>query len=275
MDDVILLAKGETRFLCPFDADEVWAVNDVGSDPQFKGKKIDKIFRFDPTNTSLLKEMKDVAPIVSWQYYADIKYPIEEITKEFKTEYLCNTISYMIAYAIYTGIKQIRLFGVDAPYGGIYEIERSGIEYWIGRATERGVKVIPCKGSHLLRTITGKLYGKPREGEIPLYFAERLTLMNTLPRLGSYRDMEKCSLARWMVNPKEKECQEHGVEIQKMPNGFSYRCKQEFASDVWLPKVVWDYIADYLKALDDKNELPVEAVTIYKKLVELPKGGDK
>jgi hypothetical protein len=273
MNDVILLAKGETRALCPFDAEEVWGVNDVGSDPQFKDKKIHKIFRFDPTDSKLLAEMRKVAPIVSWHPYADIHYPIEEIQKEFDTSYLANSISYMIAYAIYIGVKQLRLFGVDAPYGGIYEIERSGIEYWVGRAAERGTKVIPSKGSHLLRTITGKLYGKPREGNIPLYFAERLILMNALPVKGYGAEMEKCSLARWLIVPKERECKEYGVEMIRNSNGsVGWKVKQEFASDIWMPQATWEYVADELKKLADKGELPVEAATVYKKLVLLPGG---
>lgn len=287
LKDVILLAKGETRFLCPFDAEEVWGVNDVGSDPKFKeqrdtegnitapAKKIHRIFRFDPTPPALLDEMKAIAPITSWQDYADVKYPIDEITKEFNTEYLSNTISYMIAYAIHTGVKKLRLYGVDAPYGGIYDIERSGIEYWIGRAEGRGMKIIPSAGSHLLRTITGTLYGKGREGNIPLYFAERLILMNVIPLQGHYEDMDKSFLVRWLVTPKERECKQYGIQVQKQPNGVvNYHCPNEFASDVWMPKESWEYIYKCLKQREAEGKLPVEAVTIYKKLVKLTEGGE-
>ena len=276
LNDVILLAKGETRYLCPFDSEEVWGVNDIGSDPKFEGKKIHKIFRFDPTDSRLLAEMKAIAPIVSWQSYHDIRYPLDKILKEFNTEYISNTISYMIAYAIYTGVKQLRLYGVDAPYGGIYEIERSGIEYWIGRAEERGLRVVVSKGSHLLRTITGSIYGKPREGNIPLYFAERLILRNVLPKEGNYEDMEKCSLARWLIEPKERECKEFGVEIMRMANGsLAYKVGKEFANEIWMPKETWDYIASELIKLEKAGKLPAEATTIYKKLVKLPEGGER
>ena len=274
--DVILLAKGESRQLCPFDAEEVWCVNDVATEPIFKGKKVHKVFRFDDTTPVYLKHIKESgAPIVSWREYADIQYPLEEIKKEFDTEYLNNTISYMIAYAIYTGVKKLRLFGVDAPYGGIYEIERSGIEYWIGRATERGMEVIPCKGSHLIRTITGDLYGKPREGKIPLYFGERLNLLNLLPLHGSYKEMELASLTRWLITPKSRECQEHEIQIQKSPNGaISYHCPKEFAGDVWLPEWCWVYVTDIMKKLDKEGKLPVDSVTIYRKMVLLAEGSD-
>ena len=320
LNDVILLAKGETRVLCTWDAEEVWGVNDIGSDPlwatqwaespqnkrlnelvkikssvvsgvpmdeidkemtalgelQKNFRKIHKIFRFDPTDDGLLGEMKRVAPIVSWQNYADIRYPLDQIMKKFNTEYLANTISYMIAYAIYTGVKKLRLFGVDAPYGGIYDIERSGIEYWIGRANEAGMEVIPSKGSHLLRTITGKLYGNDREGKIPLYFGERLMLMNTLPIKGRYQDMDKASLVRWLVEPKTRECEIHGVQMQKQPNGIiNYNCTKEFAADIWMPKESWDFIEAHLRNLESKGELPIGAATIYKKLVLLPEGGER
>ena len=276
LKDVILLAKGESRVLCPFDAEEVWCVNDVGNDELFKDKKVHKIFRFDDTTPEFLARIKEKgAPIISWREYADIQYPLEEIQKLFKTTYLNNTIAYMIAYAAYTRVKKLRLFGVDAPYGGIYEVERSGVEYWIGRAQERGMEVIPCEGSHLLRTITGELYGKPREGNIQLYFGERLNLLNILPLSGTYKEMELASLARWLIIPKQRECKDHEIQIQKSPNGaISYHCPKEFAAKVWLKEECWEYVTDIMKKLDKAGKLPVDAVTIYRKMILLAEGSD-
>ena len=211
-DDVIILAKGETKHTCPFDAKETWVVNDVMLDPVFEGKSCTLTFRFDPTTPEFAKQMRTKAPIISWQPYADIRYPLDEIIEEFGTEYFSNTISYMIAYAIYKKIPQVRLYGVDAPYGGIYDIERSGIEYWMGRAAERGTKIIPCEGSHLLRPIQGSIYGTGREGQIQLYFAERLIINNTLPLRGHFREMDASHLARFIIMPKEQECKEYGVK---------------------------------------------------------------
>ena len=275
-DDVIILAKGETKYTCPFDAEETWVVNDVMLDPKFEKESCTLTFRFDPTTPEFAKRMKTKAPIISWQPYADIKYPLDEIIEEFGTEYFSNTISYMIAYAIYKKIPQVRLYGVDAPYGGIYDIERSGIEYWMGRAAERGTKIIPCEGSHLLRPIQGSIYGTGREGQIQLYFAERLIINNTLPLKGHFREMDACNLARFIVMPKDQECKENGVKILRNPNGqVQYQCGKEFATKVWMPLETWEWMYKYYKGLDEKGELPVEATTIYKKLVLLTEGGEQ
>lgn len=275
-DDVIILAKGETKYSCPFDSKELWVVNDVMLDEKFQSQECTLTFRFDPTTHEFAERMKAKAPIISWQEYADIKYPLDEIIEEFGTEYLSNTISYMIAYAIYMKKPVVRLYGVDAPYGGIYEIERSGIEYWIGRATERGTKIIPCEGSHLLRTIQGSIYGTGREGQIQLYFAERLIINNTLPLLGTYEEMDACNLARWIVMPKEQECKEWGIQILRMPNGqVQYKCPKEFAVKMWMPNETWEWMYNYYRELDKAGKLPVEASTIYRKLVLLTEGGEQ
>jgi len=278
LNDVIILAKGEGRVHCPFDAEEVWVVNDAGLDPCFKDRKvkIDKVFRFDDTDLQFLADMRQQGPIISWREYADIKYPIEEIKKEFKTNYFSNTISYMIAYAIYTGVKQLRFFGVDAPYGGIYETERSGIEYWLGRAEDRGVKCIPGPSSHLLLTMSGNLYGETREGKVPLYFGERLVLLNLLPLKGTYREMDKCALARWFLTPKQRECKLHNVKLTKLANGqYGYECPQEFAERIWMTEEAWSFVAEHLRKLDKEGTLPVDAATVYKKMVLLPEGGER
>ena len=279
LNDVIILAKGEGRIVCPFDAEEVWTVNDAGAEKNFKHKdklKIDKVFRFDDTDPKFLAEMRQQAPIVSFREYADIKYPIKERQEKYKTNYFSNTISYMIAYAMYTGVKQLRFYGVDAPYGGIYETERSGIEYWLGRAEHAGVKVIPGPSSHLLLTMSGNLYGETREGKIPLYFGERLVLLNLLPLKGTHSEMDKCALARWFLTPKSRECQEHNVKLTKLPNGqLGYECPQEFAERVWMTEESWSYVVDHLRKLDKEGVLPVDAATVYKKMVLLPEGGER
>lgn len=278
LNDVIILAKGEGRVYCNFDAEEVWVVNDAARDVCFKDKKIkiDKVFRFDDTTPEFLADMRQQGPIISWRDYADIKYPIDEIKAKFKTNYFSNTITYMIAYAIFTGVKKIRFFGVDAPYGGIYETERSGIEYWLGQAEARGVECIPGPSSHLLLTMSGNLYGETREGKVPLYFGERLVLLNLLPLTGSYRDMDLCALARWFLTPKARECKDHNIKLTKLPNGqFGYDCPQEFADRIWMTEEAWDFVEKRLRYLDKEGKLPVDAATVYKKMVLLPEGGER
>lgn len=267
--DLILLAKGHTRRECPFDGAEVWGVNDVGSFPEFKGKKIDRLFTFDPRSDEFIKDMKAVAPITSWRDYADVKYPIDELIEHFGTRYFTNTISFMVALAIYEGFTRIRMYGVDAPYGGIYFMEKSGLEYWIGRAQQAGMEIIPCKESHILRTHDDQLYGE-RKGKrlIPLYLSERMIIINTLPTKGNYDTIYRSGLVRWFVGLKDKERIEHKVELGHSTEGhLAYKCDHEFLTKVYFTEWALEYLIDLLRNMEREGKLPINMVSVYEKLV--------
>ncbi len=84
-------------------------------------------------------------PLVAPFKYAEIPlseaFPIEECAKEFGIPYFSNTIAYMIAYALLKGAKEIELFGVNQASSSEYFYEKSGVEYWLGVANGRGVKI--------------------------------------------------------------------------------------------------------------------------------------
>jgi GT2 family glycosyltransferase len=224
MKDLIILAKGNSRLECPFDGAEVWGVNDVGSFPEFRGKHIDRVFTFDPRNESFLKEARSVAPIWSWQPYADKPYPLKEVMERFgqkgvPNDYFTNTLSYMIALGIYEKFDRMRMYGVDAPYGGIYFMEKSGLEYWIGRAQEAGIEVQSCEGSTILKTYDGLLYGQRSDCSIDLYLSERMHLMNMMPNKGDYDTVYRSNLIRWLLALKVREKDTHNIQLGQNPNG--------------------------------------------------------
>ncbi len=263
MKDLILLAKGNTRFSCPFDGVEVWGVNDVGSFPEFKGKHIDRIFTFDPRSTDWLDKAR-VAPIYSWQPYADQKYPLKEVMEHFHTTYFTNTISYMLALAIYEKFERIRLYGVDAPYGGIYFMEKSGLEYWIGRAQQAGIEVVPCEGSLMLQTYDGLLYGQRGATSVDLYLSDRMYLINILPKEGDYETMYLCNLAKWLLALKVTERDQHEVQVGNDPKGnIMYQTKKEFLSKVHFPYWVITYLRNILQAMERQGRLPGHLSSIY------------
>jgi len=68
-------------------------------------------------------------------------FPIEECAKEFGAPYFSNTIGYMIAFAMLKGAKEIELFGVNQASSSEYFYEKAGVEYWLGMAVGRGLKV--------------------------------------------------------------------------------------------------------------------------------------
>lgn len=68
-------------------------------------------------------------------------YPLKEIIAKYKSRFFTNSISYMIAYAIYSGFEKIFMYGVDMDIDGEYTFERPSVTYWIGFARGCGVEV--------------------------------------------------------------------------------------------------------------------------------------
>lgn len=80
-----------------------------------------------------------------------IQYPLQEILAAFGG-YFTNTVSYMIALAIYEGFEEIHVYGVDMAVDTEYHHQRPSCEYFLGVAAGRGIKVhIPAEAD-LLKT---------------------------------------------------------------------------------------------------------------------------
>ncbi|NMD04081.1 MAG: hypothetical protein GYA71_12470, partial [Bacteroidales bacterium] len=60
--------------------------------------------------------------------------------------YFTNSISYMIAYAIYKGYEKIELYGVDMSARDEYINQRGSVMYWIGFARAKGIEVNLASG---------------------------------------------------------------------------------------------------------------------------------
>lgn len=76
---------------------------------------------------------------------ACIKYPLEEVLKRFG-DYFTNSISYMIAYALYLHqtfepVEEMGVWGVDMAHCSEYGDQKASCEYFIGLARGMG---IPC-----------------------------------------------------------------------------------------------------------------------------------
>ncbi len=242
----------------------------------FPLRKFHKLFAFDLLEKDYTDGMKKFAPIMSWQDYADIKYPLEEVIKEFDTRYFTNTVSYMMAYVAYLKIPEIKLYGVDVSFGAPYAQENRGVEYWIGRAEERGVKVFVPKECQLIRTVSGAMYGERDHCNVMLYLHERINLINLLPRSGNYSDALKAQNAHWVLMPKSDEAEAHKIQVNRDASGnTNFQCPQEFLSDVHMPPETWEFIRGILRDLEAKKELPFSAITAYEKLIlAKPDGGN-
>jgi hypothetical protein len=86
---------------------------------------------------------------------SSIRYPLEKM----HTDYFTNSISYMIAYAIYKKATEINIYAVNMLHGGEYAYQKPNIEYWIGYARGLGLKVTANGITSILKSSNLKLYG--------------------------------------------------------------------------------------------------------------------
>jgi hypothetical protein len=294
---IVIMGKGMTGDLCDWQADEVWGVNNVASqekvcqecepklmageaDPEcpvcnktrrvlaYPGKKWDKLFAFDTLPQEYTDEMKKYAPVCSWRDYASFPYPKDEVIAQFGTRYFTNTISYMVAYAIYSKVRKISMYGVEMSFGAPYAQENRGVEYWLGRAQQSGIEVFLPEGSGVLRTVYKNLYGEVNDCNMLLYLHERLNIINILPKKGHYGESLKAQNAWWVLFPKEDEAKAHNVKVIRDPQGnLSFQAPKEFTSDVQMPPEVWEYLRNILIEKEKAGELDFGLTSVYEKLV--------
>jgi hypothetical protein len=92
-------------------------------------------------------------------------YPLDKILA-FLPRYFSNTISYMIAYAIWLhklgeNIETIGVWGVDMAAGGEYAFQRPSCEFYLGVAQGMGIEVIIPGEADLMKC--SYLYGFEEE----------------------------------------------------------------------------------------------------------------
>ena len=95
-------------------------------------------------------------PVYMQEKYVEIptavKYPLSEILQRFPRAYFNNTVSWMIALAIYEGYMDISVYGVDMATTGEYASQRPSCEYFLGYAEGAGIKLYIPDESDLLKT---------------------------------------------------------------------------------------------------------------------------
>ncbi|KKL95079.1 hypothetical protein LCGC14_1858200, partial [marine sediment metagenome] len=158
MKELIILGIGPSRVECPFDA-EVWASVRALTVEGMADKTYSKVFAFDSRNLPALKKPIAIAlekgiPLVSTMPYATEEYPRQKVIKDFAVDFTKNTVSHMIAYAIYLGYKKIRIYGVDQGPEWDYIANRPYVLFWMGVAHGKGIKIELAQGSllsHLMK----------------------------------------------------------------------------------------------------------------------------
>lgn len=104
-------------------------------------------------------------------------YPLEEALEALGVAYLTSSSAYALAFAIVSGVKTVKLYGVDALEA------RPCMEYLICKALHKGLSVQISAGSSLMNSSTkpeDKLYGfcERKDPPVPKMVDGRLTLVS-------------------------------------------------------------------------------------------------
>lgn len=182
-------------------ADETWCINSLGN-----VIACDRIFHMDDVRIQEIRAAarpeSNIAAMLDWMkttaipvttsrphpdYPALEPFPLIEVLNEFRQGYFNSTAAYAVAYAIWLGVEKISLFGCDYTYPNAHDAEkgRACVEFWLGIAAERGIRITVPKNTTLLdalHTQRERFYGydtldlsikQDEAGRIGIEFTER------------------------------------------------------------------------------------------------------
>ena len=185
-------------------SDETWCINALGN-----VIACDRIFHMDDVRIQEIrakeKPESNIAALLEWlkttqipvvtsrphpDYPALEPFPLIEVLNKFQYSYFNSTAAYAVAYAIWLGVEKISLYGCDYTYPDAHDAEkgRACVEFWLGMACERGIRIMVPKNTTLLdalHTQRERFYGydtldlairRNKEGVIEIEFSERKDL---------------------------------------------------------------------------------------------------
>ena len=88
-------------------------------------------------------------------YPGSVAFPLEEVINSLGYAYFNNTAAYAAALAIHLGATKISFFGCDYTYPNAHDAEkgRGCLEFWLGYAAARGIKLGVAQESSLMDAI--------------------------------------------------------------------------------------------------------------------------
>lgn len=151
-----------------------YGINDVffqhsGIDITFHMHDLQKFYENEETHSSTklcIEHAKDRPDMLFYSIYEWSKlpgckeYPLDEIVREYGVCYFGSTVDYAIAYAIRENPDKINLYGINMSVREEYIEQKPSLEFWVGLAMGRGIKVgYQHKYSSMMKTKNGLLYG--------------------------------------------------------------------------------------------------------------------
>ena len=186
---IVGFAPTRTQAPCDDPTWEVWALNDLklpretrhwdihnldNIDTDYRAGRLSNEQRKSNIPEAVLSEIgiaglaKRTTPVYMQDKFecvpTSVKLPFKEMLDTFKARgltgarYFTNSISYMLAYAIFEGMvvghqwDEIHIYGVDMAVGDEYVAQRPSCEYWIGIAEGMGIKMYIPDASDLNKT---------------------------------------------------------------------------------------------------------------------------
>lgn len=154
------IQEGFSNSPLPYNIDEVWTVN-MGA----RRLKHDLAFCMHDMRNSETRNPAEAAfyktydrPFLTCyhhdEYPNSVEYPIEAILRKFGFYYFPNGICYIIAYAIWIGVKHLFLYGLDYdhPNAGVaVEPGKDACTAWVVLAMGSGIQVTIAPDSSLLQ----------------------------------------------------------------------------------------------------------------------------
>lgn len=102
---------------------------------------------------------------------SSVQYPITDVIESVGLDYFTSTVAFEVAYAVMQGFTEIALYGIDLIVGTEYDVQKANLEFHLGLAHGRGVKVVIPPQSALLTQ--SHRYGYQKEPDFgPLRLGE-------------------------------------------------------------------------------------------------------
>lgn len=162
-------------------SDAVWGINAVGD-----VIACDLIFHMDDMKVQEARAAArpggNIAAMVRWlksspvpvitsipRYPGHVAFPLHDVLSGAGqaiggVPYFNSTAAYAVAYALHLGVKTISLFGVDYTLPNMHTAEqgRACVEFWLGLAAARGIRIVVPESTSLLdacQSDRDRLYG--------------------------------------------------------------------------------------------------------------------
>jgi len=146
--------------------DETWGINAVGD-----VIRCDRVIHMDDVRVQERRAAaapdSNIAEMLKWlrtyphpiytsvphpDYPSTVAYPLQDVIRDLGTIYFNSTAAYAVALAIHERATDIMCLGMDFTYPNAHDAEqgRACVEFWLGLATARGIRVQAPKTSSLL-----------------------------------------------------------------------------------------------------------------------------